>query len=181
MRLVVRVGVAVLALAPIAGEVTRSDAAVPAAPAAPRILAPADITASAQVGPARAVRMWSECVVTLNQERATVGAGPLRVDLRASLAAFGHSADQAAAQKMSHTDSTGTNAGLRLQAAGYSWTAWGENVAAGQADCATVTSAWLGSSAHRANIMNPVFRDIGIGMVIGANGVPYWTMDLAAP
>jgi uncharacterized protein YkwD len=28
--------------------------------------------------------------------------------------------------------------------------------------------------------MNPSFRDVGIGMAIGANGVPYWTMDFAA-
>jgi uncharacterized protein YkwD len=139
------------------------------------------IEASAQVGPARAVRMWSECILTtINEARAGTGARPLKLDLRVSLAAFGHSTDQALAQSMSHSDAAGTNAGTRLQAAGYNWSTWGENVAAGQADCATVTAAWLGSSTHRANIMNPLFRDVGVAMVLGANGVPYWTMDLAA-
>ncbi len=188
MRRIMRWSIAVGALALIAGQGTRLDAApnAVASPAAARVGAPgalvaAPITTSAEVGPARAVRMWSECVVGLNQERAAVGAAPLRVELRVSLAAFGHSTDQASAQKLSHSDGAGTNAGLRLQAVGYSWSTWGENVAAGQADCATVTAAWLGSSAHRANILNPLFRDVGIGMVIGANGVPYWTMDLATP
>ena len=38
---------------------------------------------------------------------------------------------------------------------------------------------WLGSAPHRANILNATFDTVGIGMALGANGVPYWTMDLA--
>ena len=55
------------------------------------------------------------------------------------------------------------------------------HVAAGQGDCASVVGAWLASPSHRANILNRAYVNIGIGNVVGANGVHYWTMDLAAP
>lgn len=186
MRRIVGWGVAVGALALIAGEATRSEAAVVSPAVRPRAIsvesAGLPITEAAQVGPAPAVRAWSDCLVsTINRARATVGASPLKVDVRVSLAAFGHSLDQAWAQAVSHTDGSHTDGGDRLQAAGYDWSTWGENVAAGQGDCQSVTAAWLGSSTHRANILNPRFRDVGVGVAIGANGVPYWTMDLAAP
>ena len=52
-------------------------------------------------------------------------------------------------------------------------------MAAGQGDCASVVTAWLNSPTHRANILKSSYRSIGIGNVVGANGVHYWTMDLA--
>lgn len=150
-----------------------------AAPTAVFPIAPAKVgygsTASSQ-----ATRMWSECVTAANAARRAAGAGPLQLEMRVAAAAAGHSAYQAQTQTMSHRGSGGSNAGIRLTAAGYTWTTWGENVAAGQADCETVLSGWLGSTTHRANILNPAFRHIGIGMAMDVNGVPYWTMDLAA-
>lgn len=96
------------------------------------------------------------------------------------MAAAGHSAYQAQVQKMTHNGSGGSNAGNRLTAAGYTGSTWGENIAVGQANCEMVLAAWLTSPPHRANILNPAFRHIGIAMALGTNGVPYWTMDLSA-
>jgi hypothetical protein len=39
----------------------------------------------------------------------------------------------------------------------------GENVAMGQANATEVTRAWYNSSGHRANMLNPNFRYIGVG------------------
>lgn len=142
------------------------------------------ITAPAQVGPAPApavrLGLWSECVAAANAARAAVGVAPLTMDLRLAAAATAHSGYQASRQLMSHVGSGGSNLGDRLTAVGYHWFAWGENVAAGQSGCASVMDAWLASAPHRANIMNPSFRHIGVGMVLGGDQVPYWTMDLAA-
>lgn len=41
------------------------------------------------------------------------------------------------------------------------WSA--ENIAAGQPDAASVTNTWYNSSGHRANMLNPGFRYIGVG------------------
>jgi uncharacterized protein YkwD len=127
------------------------------------------------------IAVSQDCTTLANNARAAAGLAPLTIDSRLTVAAEAHSTEQATRQKMTHTGKNGSNAGQRMKAQGYSWSTWGENVAAGQADCASVMSAWMNSSGHRANILNPAFVHIGMGAVKGTNGVIYWTMDLAKP
>lgn len=126
------------------------------------------------------INVSSQCTDMVNSERANAGLAPVTVQGAINLAAEGHSTYQAKRQKMAHSGANGSNAGQRIQAQGYAWSTWAENVAAGQGDCATVISAWMGSEGHRANILNPAMTSIGIGAVAGTNGVIYWTMDLSA-
>ena len=51
----------------------------------------------------------------------------------------------------------------RMHAAGYFYNYAAENIAAGYSTPAAVMSAWMGSSGHRANILNANLREIGIG------------------
>lgn len=125
------------------------------------------------------LRLWSDCVTRVNVARAAAGKVAVTIDARLATAATTHSTYQAQIQKMTHVGSGSTNAGQRITAAGFAWSGWAENVAAGQGDCASVMSAWLNSPSHRTNILNSSYRYIGIGNVVGANGVRYWTMDLA--
>jgi uncharacterized protein YkwD len=81
---------------------------------------------------------------------------------------------------MTHTGTGRTTAGDRINAAGYGWTTWAENVAAGQTTPAEVMSAWMNSPGHRANILNGNMVNIGVAAAVGANGVTYWAMVLAA-
>lgn len=157
----------------------QSNGSVGAATAVLPINAPAAVGYSSVAGKP-AMRLWSGCLAVVNEVRRAAGAVALQLDPRVVTAAAAHASYQAQTQKMSHTGSGGSDAGQRLTAAGYNWTTWGENVAAGQANCDLVLAGWLASASHRANILNPAFRHIGMGMAIGANGVPYWTMDLAA-
>jgi len=99
------------------------------------------------------------------------------VSLTLNAAAQGWSDYQASISTMTH----GSNPGARITAAGYSWSAWGENVAFGQWDCAAVIAAWMNSPGHRTNMLNPTYTNIGIGMTVASNGAKYWTMNLAAP
>jgi uncharacterized protein YkwD len=94
-------------------------------------------------------------------------------------AAAVHSADQAARNQMTHTGSDGSNAGDRISAAGYQAGTWGENVAAGYTSASSVVAGWMGSSGHRANILNPAFTQIGVASATAADGTRYWTMVLA--
>lgn len=41
----------------------------------------------------------------------------------------------------------------------------GENIAAGQKSSQAVVIAWMNSPSHRENIMNPKFRELGVGYV----------------
>ena len=116
----------------------------------------------------------------MNQERAKVGAGPVTLHPAVSNAAQGHSNYQAAASTMTHTGAGGTDAGDRIAANGYDWQTWGENVASGQPDAASVMQAWMNSAGHRKNILDPRFTDMGVGVAYSASGVPFWTEDFAA-
>jgi uncharacterized YkwD family protein len=52
----------------------------------------------------------------------------------------------------------------------------GENLATGQKTPEIVVNAWMNSEGHRANIMNPAYNKIGIGIVAGGKYGGYtWT------
>jgi uncharacterized protein YkwD len=84
----------------------------------------------------------------------------------------------------SHTGSDGSDAGQRDTAAGYVWSAWGENIAAGYASVQSVVDGWMASDGHCANLMNARFVDTGLACVKGTSANTYpsnWTLELAAP
>ena len=45
----------------------------------------------------------------------------------------------------------------------YTWSNVGENIARGQRNPAEVVESWMNSPGHRANILNPEFRYMGVG------------------
>jgi uncharacterized protein YkwD len=49
-----------------------------------------------------------------------------------------------------------------------------ENIAMGQSDSDAVMAAWLNSSGHRANILNPQYTKIGVSGYLSPNGNPFW-------
>ena len=62
-----------------------------------------------------------------------------------------------------HTGLDGLQPWDRALNAGYNYQAIGENIAAGQLTAAEVVQAWVDSPSHLANILNPVFTEIGVG------------------
>lgn len=76
-----------------------------------------------------------------------------------------------------------------VQAAGYRYSSFGENLFAGtwgQVSARDVVSAWLQSSPHRANLLHPGFRDVGAaqvraqGLLTDGDAV-VWTATFASP
>jgi uncharacterized protein YkwD len=53
----------------------------------------------------------------------------------------------------------------------------GENIAYGYPTAAAVMRGWMGSPGHRANILRPGFRRIGLGLARSGDGTPYWVQD----
>lgn len=99
-------------------------------------------------------------------------------------AALVHSDDMVARNFFDHTGSDGRSAGDRATAAGYLWSAWGENIAAGYGSVSAVMSGWMSSPGHCANIMTARFQHVGVACVAGAASNSfgsYWTMVLATP
>ena len=59
----------------------------------------------------------------------------------------------------------------------------GENIAAGQSSPGKAMAGWLASPGHCANLMNPMFTQVGAAYAADARsdeGV-YWTMLFGAP
>lgn len=114
-----------------------------------------------------------------NAERAKSGCGPLTLNDKLGNAAQAHSDDMAQRDFFDHTNPDGEDPGDRVTAAGYKWSTYGENIAAGQRTPAAVMDSWMNSSGHRANILNCSFKEIGIGYRQGSGG-PWWTQNFGA-
>ncbi len=142
--------------------------------------------------PARTRQMTSlelEVVNLVNQERTSRGLKALTINPTLAFAAGFHSNQMVAranampsnpAGAMQHT-LYGVNAPTptsRLDYSGYdNWMAYGENIAYGYTTAAAVMQAWMNSSGHRANILNPNFTEIGVGVATSAAGYLYWTQE----
>jgi uncharacterized protein YkwD len=56
----------------------------------------------------------------------------------------------------------------------------GENIAMGQEDIDDVMQAWMNSTGHRHNILNPEFTHAGFGYARMSDGSPYWCAQFGA-
>lgn len=147
-----------------------------------RRLAPIVIALTALALESAEAQDTSRVLELVNQHRATAGLSPLIRAAELDSAAQRHSNDMATNNFMSHTGSDGSTPGQRITAAGYSWTTYGENVAAGYTTADAVVTGWMNSSGHRANILNGNFKEIGIAVVYRAGTTYgyYWTQDFGA-
>jgi uncharacterized protein YkwD len=110
----------------------------------------------------------------LNGERADHGLAPLAANARLGAAASAYAQDLVAGSYFSHTGRDGSDVYDRIERTGYlqrgrGWSI-GENLAWGTGALsmpASVMQAWMNSPGHRANILNPSYREIGIGIVAG--------------
>ena len=133
----------------------------------------------------------AEAVAKLNAARATgrmcgttwyPAAPPVQWNEALAKAASGHSKDMATNNYFSHTSLDGRSPGTRITAAGYNWSAYGENIAAGQSTMDAAMTAWLNSPGHCKNIMNARYKDYGAGCAYTSSSRyrTYWTQDFGA-
>jgi uncharacterized protein YkwD len=142
---------------------------------APAASAACGASASAMPGQASRSAMADTTICLLNVERAHRGMRPLRLNGRLSRAARGHAGDMVQHDYFSHASRSGASFVDRIRRTGYlrGPRAWlvGENLAWGTGDRsspAAIVDAWMHSPGHRANILQRRFREIGIGLVVGA-------------
>jgi uncharacterized protein YkwD len=117
----------------------------------------------------------------VNSVRAARGLAPLRSDGPLIQAARSHSARLMRADVFTH----GSFA-ARIAASGARGPRFGENLAWGtgsRASARSIVRAWLASPGHRANLLRPGFRRIGIGARVGTfqghGGATVVTADFA--
>jgi len=113
------------------------------------------------------------CLV--NAERAAAGAYPLRSSNPLVSAALGHSAAMVSGKFISHSSLNGDTVRKRVRRTSYArrsrnWVVgetltWGSGMFATPAE---LVAALMASPPHRATMLDRRFRDVGIGMVLGA-------------
>ncbi len=113
-----------------------------------------------------------EVVRLVNAERAKEGLAPLTINTKVQAAAMVRAKE--CEQLFSHTRPDGSSFATALKEQNISYRSAGENIAWGQRSPEEVMKAWMNSSGHRANIMNPNFTTIGVGYYENAKGTDYW-------
>jgi uncharacterized protein YkwD len=132
-------------------------------------------SSSAMPGEASKAAMSSATLCLVNAERTQRGLRPLKANRRLARAATGHAGDMVRRNYFSHDSLSGASFVDRIRRTGYlsGPRAWivGENLAWGSGDRsspAAIVRAWMNSPGHRANILQRRFRQVGLGLVMGA-------------
>jgi uncharacterized protein YkwD len=120
----------------------------------------------------------SAVVCLINRQRRGHGLPALRANRD-----LDHSAQGWTRNMVVHHDFThGSDFASRITRAGFHWSAAGENIATGYATPSAVVRAWMASTGHCQNILDPSYRAVGTGVsaraaVTDAPGT--WTQDFA--
>jgi uncharacterized protein YkwD len=91
--------------------------------------------------------------------------------------------DMATHNFFAHEGSDGSHPSDRITRMGYKWRAVAENIAAGYREIDPVIQGWIDSPGHCANIMNPVYTQMGIAFALNPkseSGV-YWSQTFGRP
>ena len=121
------------------------------------------LTFSGFAGQAKAAPTRAELALlhAMNEARQDQGLAPLRIDARLQRTACGHSS------AMLRTDTFAHGAfATRIRRAGVRAPRVGENLAwavGPLAEAHAVVNAWLASPEHRANLLRPGYRTVGVG------------------
>jgi uncharacterized protein YkwD len=110
-------------------------------------------------------------------------AQPLRWNEKLAAVALAHSRDMVEHYYFDHIDREGRSAFARINAVGIHWRALAENIAINRT-VADAEASFMGEPRfqknHRGNILDPIYTDVGIGIVQAPNGDLYITQDFAA-
>jgi uncharacterized protein YkwD len=117
-----------------------------------------------------------------NAERKKECLPPLKVNALLFKAARGHSKNMAEQGKLDH-ELDEKKPLDRIKETGYRFGRAGENIAFG-ADNLPLTDImklWMESEGHKANILNPDFTEIGLGIARNDKAEVYYTQVFATP
>jgi hypothetical protein len=119
----------------------------------------------------------------LNRDRKNAGLKPVRMQGDLREVARRHSKDMARKDYFDHVNLKSQSPSDRLKIAGVSDVVSGENLAKIGGYPNPTQKAEIGlmnSPGHKANILNPLFNTVGIGVIHSENGVYFFTQNFAS-
>jgi uncharacterized protein YkwD len=148
--------------------------------AAPAAADPGCPGADSVIGAQGAGALVEPTLCLLNAERRAAGLRPISGQAKLTVAAARFSAEMVRGGFFEHRAPGGPDLAGRLTQARYlgrRTTPWivGENLAwarGGAATARAIVAQWMASPGHRRNILEPAFRDVGIGVAGGSPGDP---------
>lgn len=123
----------------------------------------------------------TEVIRLVNIERSNRGLQLLTQNWELSRIARYKSQDMINKNYFSHISPTYGSPFTMMESFGLKFSSAGENIAIGQKTPAEVVTAWMNSPGHRANILNPSYTQIGVGLAKNSQGVCYWTQMFIKP
>lgn len=132
--------------------------------------------------PPAAQQLLAELLEAVNSERAKHDLRPLKPDPTLTRVAEFYACRMIEGRFFGHQDPfDGSTVDARAANFGYAYYKIGENLAAGHHTVAEVIAHWLRSPGHRANILDPAFRDIGLAVKQGGEFGIYWVQEFGRP
>jgi uncharacterized protein YkwD len=152
-------------------------------PSIPPSLVPASATTEATdrklAGTALLRHRRTRVIELTNSQRTATGEHALTTNTDLTRSAQHYVDHLATDGAFSHTDGSVLTA--RVAATGYRYQFIGENLALGQTSPASVVAAWMASPDHRANMLDPRFTQMGVGIVRRPDGELLWCIDFGWP
>jgi len=108
-----------------------------------------------------------EVVRLTNLKRAEAGLSPFSINSSLNNAAYAKGADMINKDYWAHVAPDGTQPWAFFNSVGYKYRYAGENLARDFSNANDAVTAWMNSPTHRDNILNPKYKEIGIGIIDG--------------
>lgn len=108
-----------------------------------------------------------EVVRLTNLKRAEAGLPALTLNQTLSNAAYAKGVDMINKDYWAHTAPDGTEPWAFFNSLGYKYRYAGENLARDFSNPGSAVDAWMASPSHKDNILNPKYKEIGVGVVEG--------------
>ncbi|MDT8903694.1 CAP domain-containing protein [Anaeroselena agilis] len=113
-----------------------------------------------------------KALALLNADRAKNGLSPVRANTRLAALAGDYAQDMINRNYFAHNNPEGQSPFDRMRARGISFGYAGENLAI-NTSVAAAEQAFMNSPGHRANILNPHYTQVGIGVRYSRSGSVY--------
>ena len=104
----------------------------------------------------------------MNRERVARGLNPLHLNERLTLAATDRMRDMFEKHYFDHTSPDGIDPFSWIDKRGYRYMEAGENLAVGYPTATDIVDGWMKSPAHRVNVLNKHFDDVGVAIMPGS-------------
>ena len=147
------------------------------------------VATMANAARAQAPNVAVDLLARINHERVARGLAPYALNAQLTAAAQAHAEDVARAGRYDqnglagHIGSDGSTVFDRVARVGYGAYSWGRRLGENWAwyhDVASAMVMWMGDAPHRDNILNPFYREIGIGVAPAPSGGFVYITDFGA-